>query len=145
MFFFTFDWNSSRCCLPFLIKMGKRKHNEVTLKVKYEALRDLEEGMSNKDASIKYSVPSSTLSTWKNNKEKIFLAFKNSSLKRQRVKTDKYEKLNESLLTWFTSMRGNNIPINGPILIEKAREFATAFNYENFPASNGWLRGWKER
>jgi len=101
--------------------------------------------MSNKDASIKYSVPSSTLSTWKNNKEKIFLAFKNSSLKRQRVKTDKYEKLNESLLTWFTSMRGNNIPINGPILIEKAREFATAFNYENFPASNGWLRGWKER
>jgi len=57
--------------------MGKRKHNEVTLKVKYEALRDLEEGMSNKDASIKYSVPSSTLSTWKNNKEKIFLAFKN--------------------------------------------------------------------
>jgi len=42
-------------------------------------------------------------------------------------------------------MRGNNIPINGPILIEKAREFATAFNYENFPASNGWLRGWKER
>ncbi|XP_057291713.1 tigger transposable element-derived protein 4-like [Hydractinia symbiolongicarpus] len=125
--------------------MGKRKHKELTLKTKYEALRDLEDGMSNKDASIKYSVPSSTLSTWKNNKEKIFLAFKNSSLKRQRVKTDKYEKLNESLLTWFTSMRGNNIPINGPILIEKAREFATAFNYEDFSASNGWLRGWKER
>ena len=49
------------------------------------------------------------------------------------------------MLKWFTSMRGNNIPINDPILLEKAHEFAMAFNYNDFTASNGWLRGWKER
>ena len=76
---------------------------------------------------------------------KIFEAFQNSSLKQQRVKTGTYEKLNEALLKWFTSMRGNNIPINGPILLEKAHEFAKAFNQNDFAASNGWLRGWKER
>ena len=42
-------------------------------------------------------------------------------------------------------MRGNNIPINGPILLEKAHEFSKAFDYKDFIASNGWMRGWKER
>ena len=78
-------------------------------------------------------------------KKKIFEAFQNSSLKRQRVKTRTYEKLNEALLKWFPSMRGNNIPISGPILLEKAHEFAKPFNYNDFTASSGWLRGWKER
>ena len=56
-----------------------------------------------------------------------------------------YEKINDALLKWFTSIRGNNIPINGPILSEKALEFAKAFNHGSFKASNGWLKGWKEK
>ena len=121
----------------------KGKHCEVTLKVKYNALKELEKGRLNKDVAEEFKIPSSTLATWKKNKDKIFTAFENSSLKRQRIKTDKYDKLNEALLKW--SMRGNNIPINGLILLEKAREFAEAFEYKDFTASNGWLRGWKER
>ena len=123
----------------------KRKHNEVTLKVKYEALKELEKGRPNKDVASQFGIPGSTLATWKKNKEKIFDAFENSSSKRQRVKTGTYEKLNEALLKWFKSMRGNNSPINGPTLLEKAHEFAKAFDYKDFTASNGWLRGWKER
>ena len=119
----------------------KRKHQEVTLKVKY-ALEELEKGRQNKDVANHYATPGSTLATWKKNKEKIFDAFENSSLKGQRLKTGIYEKLNEAL---FTSMRGNNIPINGPILLEKAHEFSKAFDYKDFIASNGWMRGWKER
>ena len=49
------------------------------------------------------------------------------------------------MLKWFTSMCGNIIPINGPILLEKAHEFAKVFNYNNFTASSGWMRGCKER
>ena len=45
--------------------------------------------------------------------KKIFEAFQNLSLKQQRVKTGTYEKLNEALLKWFTSMCRSNIPING--------------------------------
>ena len=123
----------------------KRKHKEVTLKIKYDALKELDKGKSNKDVANQFQIPGSTLATWKKNKQKIFDSFENSSLKRQRIKTGTYEKLNEALLTWFKSMRGNNIPINGPILLEKAHEFAKAFDYTNFTASNGWLRGWKER
>ena len=117
------------------IKMAtKRKHHEVTLKVKYEALKEIEKGMPNKDSTNQFSISGSVLATWKKNKENISEAFQNS-----------YKKFNEALLKWFRSMCGNNIPINGPILLEKAHEFPKAFNYNDFTTSNGWLRGWKER
>ena len=90
----------------------KRKHHEVTLKVKYEALKELEKGRPNKGALNQFSIPGSTFATWKKNKEKIFEAFQNSSLKQQRVNTGTYEKLKEALLKWFTSMRGNNITMS---------------------------------
>ena len=79
----------------------KRKYNEVTLKVKYTALKELENGASNKNVIKKYNIPGSTLCTWKANKKKIFDSFESSSLKRQRVKQGAYEKLNEALLKWF--------------------------------------------
>ena len=112
----------------------KRKHHEVTLKVKYEVLKELENGRPNKDVAKQFIIPVSTLAAWKENKEKIFETFQNSP------KTETYEKLNEALMKWFTSMCGNNIPINGLILLEKAQEFAKAFNYNDFTAPNGWLR-----
>ena len=56
-----------------------------------------------------------------------------------------YEKISDAILKWFTCMRGNSIPINDPILSEKALKFAKAFNYGDFKPSNRWLRGWKER
>ena len=61
----------------------KRKHREVTLKVKYEALKELEKGRPNKRVAKQFSIPGSTLATWKKNREKIIAAFQNSSLKRQ--------------------------------------------------------------
>ena len=55
----------------------------MTLKVKYEALKELEKGRPDKGAANQFSIPGSTLATWKKNREKIFEAFQNSSLKRQ--------------------------------------------------------------
>ena len=73
-------------------------HHGVTLKVKCEALKELEKGRPNKGSANQFSIPGYTLASWKNNKEKIFEAFQNPSLKQQRVKTGTYEKLNEALL-----------------------------------------------
>ena len=42
-------------------------------------------------------------------------------------------------------MRSINVPINGPLLAEKARSFAEQLGYENFKASNGFLDRFKER
>ena len=56
---------------------SERKHHEVTLKVKYEALKELEKGRPDKDVANQFSIPGSTLATWKKNKGKIFEAFQN--------------------------------------------------------------------
>ena len=55
----------------------KRKHHEVTLKVKYKALKELEKGRPNKDVANQFSISVSTLATLKKNKVKIFEAFQN--------------------------------------------------------------------
>ena len=36
-------------------------------------------------------------------------------------------------------MDGSNIPISGPVFLEKAHEFAKDFSYNYFATSNGWL------
>ena len=49
----------------------KRKHNEVTLKVKYEVLKELKKGKPNKDIANQFSIPSSTLAIWKETKKNL--------------------------------------------------------------------------
>ena len=41
----------------------KRKHNKVTLKKKYEALKEFDKDRPNKEVAIQFNVPRSTLST----------------------------------------------------------------------------------
>ena len=50
-------------CIVFRIAR-KRKHNEVTLKAKYEAQKDLDKNRPNKEVAIQFNVPGSTLATW---------------------------------------------------------------------------------
>jgi hypothetical protein len=53
--------------------------------------------------------------------------------------------LEKILLEWFQQMRLDNVPINGPILREKANEIALRLNIDNFKASNRWLHRFKLR
>ena len=41
-----------------------RKHNEVTLKAKYEALKEFDKNRPNKEAAIQFNVSRSALSIW---------------------------------------------------------------------------------
>ena len=53
----------------------KRSLNNKTLKEKYEVLKELEKGASNKSVAAMYKIPKNTLSTWFKNKQKIFDGF----------------------------------------------------------------------
>ena len=55
----------------------KRKHHEVTLKVKYETLKELEKGRPNQSVENQFSISGSTLASWKKKREKVFEAFQN--------------------------------------------------------------------
>ena len=55
----------------------KRKHKEVTLKIKYDALKELDKGKSNKDvANQLFQIPGGTLATWKKINKRFLILLK---------------------------------------------------------------------
>ena len=58
--------------------MLKRKLLVKTLNEKCKALKDIEKGVSNKDASKKYGVPPNTIATWIKTKEMYFKALEDN-------------------------------------------------------------------
>ena len=99
----------------------KKEPSWSDLEIKYEALKELEKGGPNKDVANQFYTPASTLATWKKNKKNIW-RFSKFITETKRVKTGTYEKLTEALLKWFTSVCGNNISVNDPILLQKVIE-----------------------
>ena len=64
-----------------MLVAGKWKCNQKPCE-KFQTLKDLKKGMSNKDIADKYGVPKNTLSTLVKNKEKLL----NSLEKRSNIK-----------------------------------------------------------
>ena len=64
------------------------------MKVKYEALKELEKEVPHKDVAARFGVPKNTLSTWKKNKAKIIESYE-SGLGVTRVRPETYEALNK--------------------------------------------------
>ena len=70
----------------------------------------------------------------------------NKAIKRKHKDEDGH-KIDELVFEWFTIQRAKQIPISGPILQEKARQFAEQLGYlpDEFKASNGWLEKFRTR
>ena len=65
---------------------SKRKLNTKSIKDKYSALKEVEDGKTKSQIAAKYGIPKNTLSTWLKSKDKIFEATKKgSNSKRQRL------------------------------------------------------------
>ena len=123
----------------------KRKLAVETLAEKCQALRDLENGISNKNVAEKYGVPKNTVSTWLKNKEKLFTTLEKSSNKRKKVRESNYPHIDNIVLKWFLSQRGKSIPIDGTLIKEKAMKYAKEHGPTDFKASDGWLGRWKKK
>ena len=46
-------------------KATKRKHDEVTLKIKYKVLKELDQNKLSREVTIQFNAPGSTLASWK--------------------------------------------------------------------------------
>ena len=124
---------------------NKRKLESKTLVEKCNILREIEKGMTNKDASKKFGVPKNTISTWKKNSDKLFDALEKSSHSLKKLRGCDYEEIDQALYKWFILQRSQNVPVDGGLLKEKAMQFAESFESKNFKASDGWLDKWKKR
>jgi hypothetical protein len=84
--------------------------------------------------------------TWLKNKKKIVNAFESGNNRStQKLKSSSYENLDKAVYKWFVKVRDEGLPVNGPILKEKAIKYAEELGIENFKASNGWFERWKGR
>ena len=95
----------------------KRKLAVKILIEKCQALRDLENGISNKNVAERYGVPKNTISTWLKNK--VFTALEKSSNKRKKVRESNYPDIDNVVFKWFLSQRGKSIPIDGTFIKKK--------------------------
>lgn len=66
-------------------------------------------------------------------------------MRTKRAKRTGHEDINQALLVWFKHHRSNKIPISGPILQEKANDFARQLNKENFNCSGSWIQRFRAR
>ena len=105
-------------CLFFLHVVVLFVHK--TLREKCQALKDLEKGESNKDVAAKYNLLKNTLSTWVNNKEKLFDALKKgTNVKRQKLKSGNHELVDQAIFNWFLNMRSQNVPLSASMIKKK--------------------------
>ncbi|XP_002165552.2 tigger transposable element-derived protein 4-like [Hydra vulgaris] len=124
----------------------EQKLNTKTVKVKYNTLKEVLDGISNSKVALKYNIPKNTLSTWLRNKEKIFNAVeKGNNPKRQRTRKGSFANLDQAIFKWFFIVRSRNVTVSALILKTKAMEFAERMNVTKFHASGGLLDRWKKQ
>lgn len=123
------------------MSLRKRKHFNIEEKV--QIISKLENGTPNKDLANKYGVPHSTISTIWKEREKIKKLFENNCLKMKRARPPKHAKIEEALFKWFKYQKMNNLPVNGPILQQKANDFARCYG-EDF-INPSWIHRFRVR
>ena len=123
----------------------KRKLNTKSIKDKYNALKEVEDGKTKSQVAAKYGIPKNTLSTWQKNKDKIFEATKKSNSRRQRLRQGTFANLDQAMFKWLLVIRSRDVAVSALVFKTKATEFAKKMNVEKFKASDGWLDRWKKR
>ena len=76
-------------------KLSKQRRIDISYKIKYKALKEVEKDTPHKDVARMFEVSKNTLSTWKKHKEKIYENYE-KGLGATRVKPEQYEAVNKA-------------------------------------------------
>ena len=106
--------------------MASRK--ALILDKKIELIKDNQNGngLSVRVLADRYGISKSSVANILQRREEFISDYTsncNKGIKRKR-KDDDGQKIDELVFEWFTIQRAKQIPISGPILQEKARQFA---------------------
>lgn len=124
----------------------KKTRKALTVEFKRNVLKCVELNPKKKkiDIAKEFGITPTTLATIIKNKEK----FKDEGgLPKhcKKAKKGELKDVEEAVLKWFTQCRAKNVPITGPLLQEKAQQFAAQLGHADFRASNGWLYRFQNR
>lgn len=117
------------------------KRKILSLKVKRTIPEDVQRGLKKSVIAKKYDIPPSTLSTIIKNADKTDAALADDAAcaNRKNIRKQMYENVEAALFKWFLDARAKDIPISGPILIDKAHNLGFILGHDFMPGY-GWLQ-----
>ncbi|XP_037520679.1 tigger transposable element-derived protein 6-like [Rhipicephalus sanguineus] len=126
--------------------MDAKKRKNLDLATKADIIRCVEAGEKKSSVAEAFGIPRSTLSTILRNKADVKAKASQSCHSQAcRVRVPAYDKVEKALYAWFLETRAKNIPIDGPMLMEKAKWFAAALGVDGFTGGTGWQQRFKTR
>ena len=121
----------------------------LSLEDEYKVVKAINSGKKQAEVAQLFDPPlsQSTVATIVGSKKVIISAYTGGMYKdkRKRMKQPSYPDVEKAVAEWLKKVRNINVPVNGPLLAEKAWYFAEQLGYDNFKASNGFLDRFKER
>lgn len=137
------EWSSNKLTNP---RCDKKKGEVLSLELRVEVIRESSSGLSQRALALKFNCSKTQIQNILKDKDRLLREWKEGgSVFAKRKRRQKNENVNNFVWEWFKEARAKGLPLSGPILQEKAREFATFFNIGKFNASNGWLDSFKKR
>lgn len=106
----------------------------------------LKEGMTRRDISDMYGLPSSTLHDVIRNEHRIRKEFESDrDSTRKLIRESPFNCIDQIVVKWIRASKQKHIYLTGPLVKMKALEFAKAMGVPKFTASDGWLDRLKKR
>ena len=124
------------------------KRKRITLETKAAIIEAVErKTKTNAQICRDFDLPSSTLYTILKDKGKIMNAHDSGHFDkdRKKLRLADFDDVDKALVVWFNQARSKQVPLSGPILLEKATEIAERMGHSNFSGSTGWLDRFKLR
>ncbi|XP_019624404.1 PREDICTED: tigger transposable element-derived protein 6-like [Branchiostoma belcheri] len=132
--------------MPINTPAKKRVDLTIADKVKVIKLLDSVPKLSQTEVGKRFGCSTAQVCRINKNREEIMRQWEcNSNPNRKRKREGKSGEVEEALMRWFVNARAKNVPLSGPILMEKARQLAESLGDENFKPTDGWLGRWKQR
>ncbi|KAK7094233.1 hypothetical protein V1264_007882 [Littorina saxatilis] len=126
--------------------MSKRKF--LTLEERVDVIKKLNKGLSVRKVADELNCEKTQISNIKADRSQILSQWESgarSTGKCVKRRKTTYDGLNDELFEWFSRARSKNIPVNGPLLQERALVRSMELGFDDFTASNGWLQSWQRR
>jgi IS30 family transposase len=105
-----------------------KKRKALSVDEKFAIITRIKNGEANVEVAKSLGLSHSTVSTIWKDRQKFEDAFKSNVQNKKKLRCSHYDDIDKSLLGWFKEKRKQGIPISGPILQAKAKDFGTSGN-----------------
>ena len=110
------------------------------------AILEYEKGERRKSEIAKmFNVPHNTLSSWIRMADSIKEGMSKYDPNRCKMRSGTFAELESELFQWCCAVREQNVQLNGPIILEKAKDLAEQMGLKDCNISTSWLERFKER